>query len=702
MASYFGGYSSLNNKIVTATLLGLMIIASVFIPLQVFAQTTQLGVSIIQVTPSTLTGPVGEKVNIQGTIYTPNSSYQIVFARNVVATGIADGFYVNANFTIPEVPSGTYSMTLRDVKININATEQFSVTTGYLLQASPQTPQEGSSVSITAKVAAAKQGVSYTAVVNVAAPGGSEFSKTLALGTPDQKGTASGTVTFPDSSFSPNGSQTNFAGAYQVYFNKSQNLAQTEFTVGFMGSTVVHRGDSISIHATGYKADETVTISASGSKGSFPSQDATASADGVVSTSISVPITAAIGDYTMRISGQTTSKAVADTQAFTVEGYTVKVQTVNLAGEVVPNVNVQALDPSSGQSSNSTSGSDGIATFKLEKGNIVFTPIWNGVNLPPTNITIGGDSTVTLRCQLTDLKITVRSATGIAMPFVNIDVFYQYQATAGGLKSGSSSGQTGPSGTFTFNSTLAGARYTINASLYGTVFNPFNNTLSNLPVQATSEFVIVCPSVNMTLNVVDYNMQPIPNARIELIEVTNGLFSSVTTDSAGNVATQTTFGTYHAKVYKDNILINQTNVQAFSNSQKQIRCTLYGIQVLVSVVDFFGSPISNANVSLIGPAEEKLTANTQGDGKATFTNVIGGNMQIIASVPSVDNAYQALTLTVNQPTTVQVKIEKYVSFGGMLVSTSTLLTIIIILVAVVLMVLVELLLLRRRKHPIKS
>ena len=696
----------MNNKIVTVTLLGLMLVAAVFVPLQlVFAQ--NLGVNIIQVDPTSLTGPVGQNVNIQGTIYSANSSYQIVFAKNVVASGTSDGFYVNANFSVPEVPSGSYTITLRDVEININATQQFTVTTGYSIIATPSTATEGNDVSINVKVAAAQAGVSYSAVVTVAFPSplNTKFTKTVQLGTPDQKGTAGAIVTFPDSTFAPNGSLTDYAGIYLMYFNQSDGLAQGQFTVGFMGSTSVHRGDSISIHATGYQSDETATISASSAKtgSTFPSQDVTASADGVISATVVVPSSAAIGDYTMQISGQKTTKPVADSQAFSVVAYAVKVQTLNLANEIVSGISVQALDTSSNQVFNSTSGSDGIANFKLERGNHVFTTFWNGVNVGETNITVTGDSTITLRCQLTNLKITVKNTNGVAMPFVNLNIMYQYQVTNGGaLKSGSSSGQTSPSGSFTFNSTLAGARYTINASLYNQVFNPYNNTVFNLPVRATSELLITCPSQNITINVVGYNLEPIPNARIELIELTNGLFNSATTDSSGAVTTQVTFGTYHAKVYKDNILINETNLQAFSDSQKQVRCTLYGIQVSVSVVDLFGSPIPNANVTLNGPAAEKLTATTQGDGKVTFSNVIGGDMQIIASAPGVDNAYQALALTVDQPTSVQIKIDKYVSVGGLLIQASTMLTMVLILVAVILLALVELYIRRRAKRVAKS
>ena len=127
-----------------------------------------------------------------------------------------------------------------------------------------------------------------------------------------------------------------------------------------------------------------------------------------------------------------------------------------------------------------SSGSDGIATFRLEAGTYAITAFWNGVNVGQTTITVTGDSTFTLQCQLTDLKITVKNTDGIAMPFVNLNITYQYQSS-GGTKTGSASGQTDSSGSFTLNSTLPGASYTIDASVYNQIFNAGNNTVSNLP-----------------------------------------------------------------------------------------------------------------------------------------------------------------------------------------------------------------------------
>jgi hypothetical protein len=418
----------------------------------------------------------------------------------------------------------------------------------------------------------------------------------------------------------------------------------------------------------------------------------TASADGLISTSWIVPSDAPIGDCTIRITADGIQKSIQDSQTFTVIGYTVKVKTTNLAGQVVPEVALHALDSSTKVAYDATSGSDGTATFKLEKGTYDITATWNGVDVGETSIVVSGDYTFTIYCQLTNLKITVKSLNGIAMPLVNLNIVYHYQSNAGS-KTGSALGQTDSSGSFTLNSSLASSTYTIDASVYNQIFNAGNNTVSNLQTQATAQVFIICPTKTLTLSVVGNNQEPIPNTRIELIELSNGLFYSAITDSSGLATTQVTFGMYRARVYKDNALINETNVQVFSNSQQQIRCTLFGIQLSVAVVDFFGNPISNANVTLNGP--EKISQVTQSDGKATFNNIVGGNMQIIAQASGTKDAYQAMTLTIDQPTSVQVKIDRYIALGSMLIPASAVITMIIILLAIILFAMLEIY--RRRR-----
>src|SRR4030042_2435212 len=101
------------------------------------------------------------------------------------------------------------------------------------------------------------------------------------------------------------------------------------------------------------------------------------------------------------------------------------------------------------------------------------------------------------------------------MPFVNLNIVYHYQSN-GGSKTGSASGQTDSSGSFTLNSILASATYTIDSSIYNQIFNAGNNTINSFPSQATAQVFIICPSKTVTLKVVGNNQEPIPNARIEL------------------------------------------------------------------------------------------------------------------------------------------------------------------------------------------
>jgi hypothetical protein len=416
----------------------------------------------------------------------------------------------------------------------------------------------------------------------------------------------------------------------------------------------------------------------------------TASSEGIINANWTVPSGALIGDYNITITPQTTPKLVPDSQLFTVPGYPVTVRTLNLAGDVVPQIVVEALDHATNTRYNSTSGNDGIASLNLEKGNHTISAFWNGVKVGEINATITGESALDLPCELTNLKITVQDKTGNLIPFVNLDITYQYVTTKESLsKTGSASGQTGLSGTFTLNSTLTGISYIINASIYGIVFNMGNNTVSSLPVQPISEVLILCPSRTLTLTVLDYNMAAIPNARIETVELTSGLFYGAVTDNSGTVAVEVTFGKYRLRVYTDNILLNETVIEVFSDTQREIRCSLYNIQVSVTVVDYFAQPIPNINVLLNGPGIGTRSATTQTDGTTTFSNVIGGNMQIIAYPTGMESSYEAVTLQIEEPTAIQIKMAKYILIGPFLIESSVLATFVIIFAAIILFLSLE-------------
>ena len=200
----------MNKRIVALTLLVLISIAVTVAPVGlVFGQNQNLGVSILQVTPvgaapiagqTTTSGSVGDALNLQGTIYASNGQYQVIFASPVVASGTAQGYYVNSNFSIPQVPSGSYALRLKISVQTYNSTEnQFQVQTNYTITAGTSKIQEGSSVVLNVAVTGGTVGTSYIADVSVVIPSplAQNIQKQYLLGTANQQGTATAQITLP-------------------------------------------------------------------------------------------------------------------------------------------------------------------------------------------------------------------------------------------------------------------------------------------------------------------------------------------------------------------------------------------------------------------------------------------------------------------------------------------------------------------------
>jgi len=634
----------------------------------------ELDANIYQITPNSASGPSGSSVNILGTIYNPNSTYQIILGRTVVASGISEGYYVNANFTVPESAVGRYALILQDVASNRNSSRHFTVSIGYDISMSQSTVKQGDSITFNVSVTAGSLDVNYYAKIDIVLPSGTIYTANINVGTINQRGTANTQVTFPSNDFSPSGGAIDYTGTYTIKFNNT--LAQNQFTATILDSSIYHRGEIATIYATAYQPNQAATITFSTSSTTIDTLQITSSPEGIINTNWVVPDTATIGSYTVKITPQDKPKAVQDQQTFTIPGHPIKVQVTNLAGKVVSDVLVRVTDTATDVVFSAISGFDGITSFRIEKGPFTVTATWNDIIIGQESITVTKEEIFTLRCQLTDTTITVKNTDGVTIPFVDLDIAYNYQ-TGTSSRSGNTIGRTDHTGNYILTSTLAGATYTIEASLYGQIFNADNNTFSNHLDQSSAYVVIDCPIQNVSINIIGYNYEAIPEARIELVEGSSGLFYSATTDNKGNSASQVTFGMYRIRVYSGNALINETTMEIFGNRQQQIRCTLYGIQLLVSVVDYGGFAIPNAKVTLNGPA--KISATTQSNGIATFENIIGGDIQIIAQPSGISEASQALTVNINEPATVQVKIDKYLSLGGLLIQTSTLITISIVL-----------------------
>lgn len=670
------------------------------------------GVEITSVTPETQSGKVGETVRIIGTINTTNGEYRIWFGNyNVTPTEPrATGNQVNATFQVPHVPNANYTITLQDVDRNINTTTLFYVEPAYYIKAitpsPPQQLQENSTVNILVNVTGGKPNTVYYANVSVMLPSPlrTNYSATVELTNTTDTGDGFANIVYPNQTLF-SGSNTNYTGLYRIYFNKTKNLAEDSFFVGITDASEYHREEVVQIKAVGYQPNQTATITITLPKTNetYPPMSVNASQQGVITTTWNVPSNASIGVYNITINSGTLTKHICDSQLFSIPGYPIDIYTRNLAGDVVTQILVEALDEATNITNDFASDGNGIAHFQLEKGNHTFEAFWRQkVKVGEMqNVTIAGSKTYNFTCELTNIKITVKDKDENLIPFVPLNINYTYITTKEGkTENGSTNGQTDLSGVFFINSTLAHINYTIDASRYGIVFNKNNNTIQDLPAKAWFNVTVLCPPKTLTLNITENHRNPLPDARVELIEQMGGISYTEITNDTGMVARNCTFGNYTVKVYMGNILLKETSLELFNDTYREIYCQLYNLTVSVKVVDYFGQPISNANVTwqLDGLQNSALT---KSDGLVTFSNIIGGDLQVTVYLPEQSQPFMVTTSVVDSSRTIEIKLNKYVILAGFLVETSHLTTAMIIAATVLLVLLIEVYR-RKRLKPQKS
>ena len=672
------------------------------------------GVEITSITPTTHIGKVGDTVRIIGTLNTTDGEYRIWLGTyNVTpAEPMAIENEVNATFQIPHVPSANYTITLQDVDKNINATTWLLVETAYYIEAITPSPplqlQENDTLEIWVNVTGGEPNVVYYANVSIMIPSPLlyNYSTVKELTNTTDMGDWFVSITYPNQTlFQPSGSLTNYTGLYRIYFNET--LAEDSFFVSITDKSEYHREEVVQIKVAGYQANQTANITIT-----FPNANknnswlVNATQQGVITGSNAtwnVPWNASIGVYNITItviSG--TSKGILDSQLFSIPGYPIQVFTRNLAGDAVSQILVEAFDEAANTTYSNTTDENGLTRLQLEKGNHTFEAFWKEVKVGRMeNITIAGNYTYDLQCELANMKITVKDKDENLIPFISLKITYTYTTTKEPTtKNESISGQTNLGGVFVINSTLTHINYTINAFRYGIVFNKNNNTIQDLPAEAWFNVTIACPAKALALNVTENHRNPLPNAHVELIEEMGGVSYNVTTNDAGIAVVNCTFGKYKVKVYINNIFLNETSIEIFNDTYSEVYCKLYNLTIKVKVVDYFGQPIPDAKVTWqLYDLED--SALTESDGLATFSNVIGGDLQVAVYLPGQSQPFRVTTLFAGSSKTIEIKLDKYVMLVGFLVETSYLTTTIIIVATVLLVLLIEVYR-KKRTKPEKS
>jgi len=660
-----------------------------------FLPKTEAATSIL-LSPSE--GHAGAKFDVRATINTSNAMYEIFWDDNRVASGNATGTSVNVTLTVPPAVAGNHSITVRDVDINENATSNFKILTAYSFETlpklvSPVQRQEGDPFNVSLTMTGGEQGKTNVANVTVKVPNNASYTCYRNI-TTESDGNGSLLVSYP-LDFSA-GANTNFTGDYQVLLNGT--LATGTVFVGLTSSSEYHRNQTIDIKAI-YNANEDVTLTISGKDLNY-SQNMTADGNGLVTYANSTMLSnASMGVYTVNITSTSnpTKKTPPDVQSFTVPGFDVNMTMRNLAAEPVSSVTVYVFE--NAQSiTNATSDSAGLARLNLEVGSYMCNASYNDQEVGDFSIQVNDSASFDLNCNLTNLRVLVVDEDGIRIPDIDLRLKPENQTFSASIA------QTDINGTSVAHSLLPVVNnifvnYTLNASRYETQFSTITNI--SLPIAPWFELDVICPKISLQVNVTSGSLDPISGAQVNVTEVKGGLQYSGATGAGGGVTLSCTLGKYMVEVYdQSGIKLNETTVNLNQTSNLSIICNLYDLDISVMVVDYFGQPIPNVNVTLQRTGQRRSHV-AGADGLASFSNIVGGSTQVTVRLSGQSDPCVVTTTYLDSSRTIELKIDRYVALAGMLLETAHLLTLIIVVLIVVAILCLEVLR-RRRLKPQKS
>jgi hypothetical protein len=668
----------------------------------IILQVKATNVRITFVSPKT--GKVGDTISLTGSINTTNGEYRIFLMNQEyrifdlqVAGGFAIRNNINCSFKVPPLPTGNYTLILCDIEAKENATSWFYVETAYLVEVikppHPKQFQQGvKAINITACISGGKPETTYIANITVKTPANETYYSLASLTTTD-KGEGSTLLKYPED-FSGN-AHTNYTGTYTVAFNRT--LAFDTFSIGLTDQTEYHRRDVAKIAAIGYESlnGENVTITIVFGNKTIGHFNCTVS-NGIVEAEWKVPENALIGNYSLSIKPQPQNKKVNDTQVFAIPGFKIEITPRNLAEEPVPNVLIKVFDREADKTYNATSNHEGISILRLERGEHDFTAYFKNVRVGNASFNVTQEARLNLTCLLTNLKVFVVSGQNNALkiPFVtlNLSVTYVTDLPGGRVKNETTISQTDVNGFAQFKSLILNASfYKIMASRYGRVFNLNNDTFTELKPVGWNNITIVCPLKTLQITVVDSKGVSIPKALVEAQEVTGGLRYTEYTDQEGRVSLKCIFGLYNLKVYSGGILLNMTTAELFEEERVTIYCRLYNLPVYIRVVDHFGQPIPNANVTLERDGVLIGYGSTGSNGVISFMG-IGGTLMIkvylLGQQPESTVTCHIIEAR-DETNPIVVKIDRYVILAGFLFKTSWFIIAIIIMAFMALLTSIE-------------
>jgi hypothetical protein len=640
---------------------------------------------------------------VYGTIDSPDSNFTVRWNHIRNFTDTAVGNNATTLFVIPPTagaprPAGhNVTVELIDESSDaVVASTNFTLFSEFDIQVetplSPGQLQQGTSVRFNATVVGGEPNTVYKANITVRTAADQTHWFLASLSNTSTSGAGSAAAFYPKN-FTAGGNM-NYTGTYKAFFNGT--VAEKEFFVGLTNKTEYRRSENVLIQAAGYKSLEAVKadIKTGGSSvAGFP-RNFTASSSGLATLSWQVPPNATSGTYQITLSNATsggTVKSPGDVQDFNVTGVICFIQSRNVANETVENALVEVYN-ASGTTTALIAGntnSTGWIKFNLDKGIYTFKAFVKNAQVGLlANESLVADKELHIQLSLANLLATVKTQENQGVPLIDIALGLNYTTRDNKTAIVMAALRTNATGMAIARNLFAGRTYRVEATRYGLLFNTTTVTINSSAPGWTS-LNLTLPNHTLSIKAKSSKGFDAVGVDLKAYEWTSGAtipVESTITNSSGNAFFSLPFGRYTLRAFKGGDFLSETIVDLVESAAFSFDLVTLDLDVVVSVFDYFGQPLPNAEVKIEREFSQDFvlisTQFTGGAGSAQFAGIVGGDSRVSVYLGGKLVAAQTQFLGADS-NEVTFKVAEFVAVLGYPVSSGAFALLVLVLVMIV-------------------
>ncbi len=279
---------------------------------------------------------------------------------------------------------------------------------------------------------------------------------------------------------------------------------------------------------------------------------------------------------------------------------------VDSASEPVEGASITIWDFGNNVRKTAVTNSTGYAEFRVPSAEYNMEVKWMSTLVNQSTIFIDSDGTDTIYSLIYYITFELRDSREVPVFGASVDVYFEKGGQAG-------SSFTDEDGKTTMR--LPKNTYDVKAYWDGILVNA-----SSISVDNNANVNVSCAIYYLEITSVDSHETPLINAQV--LALREGMTkSAVRTDSAGRSEHRLAVGTYDVRIFWQETLVYEGNIELNEDIQTNARCEVY--YLTVSSKDSGGTPVKDAFISVTSANGMVFSKYTPENGTVTFRLAVG-------------------------------------------------------------------------------